>query len=310
LSRASDQPCVIASLDYPMTSASLAAPSFEQASPAAAPTKAPLRRLSRKVIADTVAAGDICAVVVGGLNPALIYALIGNVSLDQVLVIQSSLIAGFITHLCLRVRGMYDTSRMDKFPQSPVELFAAVCCGLIVVLGIGLPLALHNIHLVVWYSAWVSSSFTLILLNRLVARNLIARLAKAGRFDERIAVFGAGQIARNVHDYLSVPQLGIFFTGVFDDRIGQDRINPEGLTVAGKLEDLVALCREGKVDRIVVALPQAAYTRLAGIVEKFADLPVSTHIVTHIASDLIDGSTAHKVSNLGNIGLLDVKKKH
>jgi FlaA1/EpsC-like NDP-sugar epimerase len=292
-----------------MTSASLAATSFEPAAPANAAKPAPLRRLSRRVIADTVAVGDISAVVLGGLNPALIYALIGHVKLDQLLVVQSALIAGFIAHLCLRLRGMYDTSRMDMFPQSPVELFAALCFGLMGVLGIGLPLALHNVQLLVWYSAWASSSFTLILLNRLVARHFIARLAHDGRFDERVAVYGAGQIARNVHDYLKIPQLGVFFSGVYDDRAGQDRINPEGLTVAGKLEDLVAQSREGRIDRIIIALPQAANNRLADIVAKFADLPVSTHIVTHIASELIDSSSAHNVSKLGNIGLLDVKKK-
>ena len=156
----------------------------------------------------------------------------------------------------------------------------------------------------------MSSSFTLILLNRLVARSLLARLARNGRFDERVAVYGAGQIARTVHDYLSIPQLGVFFSGVFDDRAGQDRINPEGLTVAGKLDDLVKAAREGKVDRIVIALPQAANARLAGIVEKFSDLPVSAHIVTHITSDLIDGDAGHSVSMLGTIGLMDVKKKH
>jgi FlaA1/EpsC-like NDP-sugar epimerase len=268
-----------------------------------------MRRLSRQVAADTVAIGDLAAMVLGGLLPALIYAVIGNVKLDQILILQSTLIAAFMAHLCLRFRGMYDTSRMDLFPQSPVELMIAASCGLIGVLGIGLPLVLRNMHLVVWYSAWISASFTLLLLNRLAARIILERLAKQGRFDQRVAVFGAGQIARSVHDYLTIPQLGVFFTGVYDDRVGQDRLNPEGLAVAGKLEDLVAECRAGKVDRIIIALPQAANARLAGVVEKFASLPVSTHVVTHIASDLLDADIAHSVSNLGPIGLLDVKKK-
>jgi FlaA1/EpsC-like NDP-sugar epimerase len=249
------------------------------------------------------------SIVIGGLLPALIYAVVGNVKLDQVLLLQSTLLAGFIAHLCLRFRGMYDTSRMDMFPQKPFELFIGVACGLIGVLGIGLPLVLRNIHLVVWYSAWMSASFTLILLNRLIARAVLSRLAADGRFDQRVAVFGAGTIARRVHDYLTLPKLGVYFSGVYDDRVGQDRLNPEGLTVAGKLEDLITHCREGKVDRIIIALPQAANERLAGIVNKFDNLPVSTHVVTHIASDLLDTDIAHNVSNLGPIGLLDVKKK-
>lgn len=255
-----------------------------------------------------VAIGDLFAVVVGGLLPALIYAGVGGVKLDQILLVQSTLVAGFITHLCLRFRGMYDTTRMDQFPQVPFELLIAVCCGLFGVLGIGLPLALRNMHLVVWYAAWMSASFTLILFNRLVAGAILADLAFKGRFDQRIAVFGAGQIAKRVHDYLRSPGLGIFFAGVYDDRAGQDRLNPEGMSVTGKLDDLITVCREGKIDRIIIALPQAANERIAGIVQKFDLLPVSTHIVTHIASDLID-SDMYNVSNLGPVGLLDVKKK-
>ena len=270
---------------------------------------APMRRLSRQVAADTVAIGDLIAIVVGGLLPALIYAVAGNVTLDQILLLQSTLLAAFIAHLCMRFRGMYDTARMDQFPLSPFELFVGVCCGLVGVLGIGLPLALRNMHLVVWYSAWASASFTLILLNRMIARAILARLAAAGRFDQRIAVFGAGSIARRVHDYLKLPNLGIHFNGVYDDRISQDRLNPEGLAVTGKLEDLVNECREGKVDRIIIALPQSANERLASIVEKFDRLPVSTHIVTHITSDLLDTDIAYNVSSLGPVGLLDVKKK-
>ena len=142
-----------------------------------------------------------------------------------------------------------------------------------------------------------------------MARNILARLAADGRFDQRIAVFGAGQIARRVHDHLKTAGLGIHFAGVYDDRGGEDRLNPEGLMVSGKLDDLIASCREGKIDRVIVALPQSADQRIAGIIEKFATLPVSTHIVTHISSDLVDSDIAHKVSSLGPVGLLDVKKK-
>lgn len=268
------------------------------------------RRLSRQVSADVVAICDILAMVLGGLLPALIYAVAGKVAIDQVMVMQSVLVAGFISHLCLRFRGMYETSHMESFPLDPFELMIAVICGMVGVLGIGLPLALRNMHIAVWYTAWVSASFCLILYGRMMSRSILAKLAKQGRFDERIAVFGAGQIARRVHDYLKTPGVGIHFAGVFDDRVGQDRLNPEGLEVTGKLEDLITACREGTIDRIIVALPQAADQRVSKIIEKFADLPVSTHIVTHIASDLVDGDISHKVSNLGPVGLLDLKKKN
>jgi exopolysaccharide biosynthesis polyprenyl glycosylphosphotransferase len=38
-------------------------------------------------------------------------------------------------------------------------------------------------------------------------------------------------------------------------------------------------------------------------------LPVSVHIVTHIASDLVDDVAQHRLSNIGSVGMIDVKKK-
>ncbi len=135
------------------------------------------RRLSRQVSADVVAICDILAMVIGGLLPALIYAVAGKVVIDQVMVMQSVLVAGFIAHLCLRFRGMYETSHMASFPLDPMELMIAVICGMVGVLGIGLPLALRNMHIAVWYAAWVSASFCLMLYGRMMARNILAKFA-------------------------------------------------------------------------------------------------------------------------------------
>ncbi len=291
-------------------SVSTAAPSSEAAISVADEPAKRQRRLSRQVAADVVAIGDFLSIVVGGLLPALIYAMVGDLKIDQVNVLQATMLAGFIAHLCLRFRDMYDTSRMEVFPFKPVELLIALCCGMVGVLGIGVPLSLKNMDLMIWYSAWFSASYMLMLMCRLTSRNLIASLAAAGRFNQRIAIFGAGQIARRVHDLVSEPGFGIAFAGLYDDRMGTDRINPEGLVVAGRLNDLITAAREGAVDRIIVALPQTANDRLALIIGKFDSLPVSTHIVTHIASDLIDTHASFNVSTLGPIGLLDVKKKH
>ncbi len=267
------------------------------------------RRLSRQVAADVVAISDVFSVVLGGLLPALIYAVIGDFTIDQLTILQATMLAGFIAHLCLRFRGMYDTSRMDAFPFKPVELLIAICCGMIGVLGIGLPLNLQHVDLVLWYTAWLSASFLVMLITRLTTRSLIASLAAAGRFNERVAIFGAGPIARRVYDIVAEPRLGITFAGLYDDRMGTDRINPEGLAVHGRLDDLIKSAREGAVDRIVIALPQSANDRMAAIVGHFDSLPISTHVVTHIASDLLETNAGFNVSSIGPIGLLDVKKK-
>jgi putative colanic acid biosynthesis UDP-glucose lipid carrier transferase len=45
------------------------------------------------------------------------------------------------------------------------------------------------------------------------------------------------------------------------------------------------------------------------VARRLEQLPVSLHIVTHLAGDLVDQTTAHSVSSIGNVGLLDIKTK-
>lgn len=267
------------------------------------------RRWSRQVAADIVALADTLAIIAGAMLPVWIYATYGGLAANWPLTIQSAIAASIIAHLLLKSWGMYDVRQMHDFPEHPGRLFAGLIVALVTVVGLGLPFAIKEVHIWVWYATWASASYTLLLANRSVARLLLRKFTLAGRFDQRVAVYGAGQIARRAHDHLSDPELGIHFVGVFDDRIGEDRINPEGLHVAGKLDELIALGRNEGVDQIIVALPQAAEGRIAMIARKLEQLPVSLHIVTHIASDLVDTTVNHKVSNLGSIGLLDVKKK-
>ena len=88
------------------------------------------------------------------------------------------------------------------------------------------------------------------------------RLAMAGHFDERIAVYGAGPIAARVEAYIREQRDGLCFVGAFDDRADRTRLRDVDVAIAASLADLIEAGREGHVDRIIVALPQAADRRL------------------------------------------------
>lgn len=266
-------------------------------------------KFSRRVAADLVSYVDLLAVFAGGLLPALIYRNAGNLVADWALLLQTSFAAAVISHLVLKSWNMYDTSRMHDFPINPGRLLGAILFAFVILLGVGMPHAVRDGHLWIWFFVAVSASYTLTLVVRSFAHPILQKMTAAGMFDERVAVFGAGQIARRVHDHLTNPQSGVRFAGVYDDRIGTDRINPEGLEVNGKLDDLIETGRQGEIDKIVIALPQSADNRIASVARKLESLPASIHIVTHMASDLVDAGPAHKVSNIGTVGLLDVKQK-
>lgn len=266
-------------------------------------------RWSRQVAVDLVGLADALAIVLGAVLPAMIYKFGGNVVVSWTQVAQTGIISAIIAVCCLRSWGLYDTTRMNRIPIEPLRLFSALALAFAAVHGIGLPFPPGAVHAWIWYAVWLSASFSMILWSRMMSRAILARYTAAGRFDTRVAVFGAGTIARRVHDFLADPSLGISFAGVYDDRQGQERLNPDGLDVNGRLDDLIEAGRAGRIDQIIIALPQAADRRAADVAKKLEQLPVSLHVVTHIASDLVDSVARHRVSNLGPIGMLDVKRK-
>lgn len=270
----------------------------------------PVRRsLSRVVALDIVAFLDIAAIMSGALLPALIYHSYGHVDLDWTLLLKTAIVAGFIAYLLFRNAGFYDTTRTHDLPQAPARmlLFAMLAVGSVI--GLGLPMEKLQGHAVVLYALWISCSFTLLLATRGISHAVLAKLTAAGRFERRVAVFGAGPIARRVRDELAAADNGIRFAGVYDDRKGEDRLDAADLEVAGRLSDLLATAETDAIDDIVIALPQAADNRIAGIIKTLEQAPASIHIVTHIASDIVGNINTHRVSAIGPIGLLDIKDK-
>jgi putative colanic acid biosysnthesis UDP-glucose lipid carrier transferase len=273
-----------------------------------APAIAAHNRYSRRVALDIVGALDVAAVVLGAILPAKIYSSAGGLEVQWMVVCQSALVTAFLLFACMRAWNMYDTTRMHDLPVEPVKLFGALVMATVAALGLGVPFNVVEIHLWIWYAAWISASFTCILGARIMCRAVLARMTAEGRFDTRIAVFGAGEIARRVQDHLKSQKTGIHYVGVYDDR-PRDRLDADGLDIKGRLEDLIEAGRNGSIDQIVIALPQSADRRMSMIAAKLEQLPVSLHLVTHISSDLIDVGPAHKVSSIGSVGLLDVKTK-
>ncbi len=266
-------------------------------------------RWSRRIAADLIGFLDAAAVVAGGMVPAVIYKISGGLDVEWIKHLQVCLVSAIIVYGCLKNYGMYDTNRMHDFPFYPGRLAASLGIAFVAVLGIGLPFAPRQMHMWIWYAVWLVISFTLLVNARYFARYILAKLTRARVFDARVAVYGSGAIARRVEEHLQNPALGIRFAGLYDDRYDAKRIDQAGPVPEGRLDDLIAAARAGAIDRIVIALPQVADQRTAAIAKRLEHLPVSLHVVTHIASDLVEAGPAHHVSSIGPVGLIDVKAK-
>lgn len=265
--------------------------------------------MSRQAAVDTLAGLDLLAITIAGVLPALIYQHGAGPGLNWPHVGQASVIAGILTVLCLKSGDAYDASRVHDLPVQPGRIAANVAISIGAMMGLGLPSTLSQSDLAIWLVVWFGAGAGLVVVLHTLARRVLRRWTLAGRFDRRVAVFGAGPIARRIHDHLAANDLGVGFAGVWDDRKDEARVDPLGLDIVGRLPDLVAAARRGEVDQIIIALPQAADGRIADIARRFDETQASVHIVTHIASDLVGKPRKSNVSNIGHVGLLDVRTR-
>ena len=115
---------------------------------------------SRRVAMDIVGALDVLAVVLGAVLPAWIYAMAGGIEINPVMIVKSALVTSMIMFICMQAWGMYDQSRMNDLPVYPGRLFGALLVSTLAALGLGVPFSVAEVHLWVWYAAWISASFT------------------------------------------------------------------------------------------------------------------------------------------------------
>ena len=264
---------------------------------------------SRRVAIDLVAFGDVTACFLGGLAGGAAVVYRGDSAVMWLTLVQVCLLTALFCYLCLRHFGFYDPRHVQSLRVRPLSILAALSIAMVTMFGLGLPLGTRVDHMRTWYGVWMLSSFILLLANRLAAQRVLAGLARQGAFRTRLAIYGTGALADRIAASLFRPGQQIDFAGAFDDRAGADRVATQGPASRGGLDDLIALGRAGLLDQVIIALPQSADQRTADVARRLEQLPVSLHVVTHIAGDLVDAGTSHRVSALGSVGLLDIKTK-
>lgn len=137
---------------------------------------------------------------------------------------------------------------------------------------------------------WILSLFAIGAATLAIARGSMTlwtrSLKRQGVFDQRAAIFGAGeQGARLAHYILGHDKLTLALTGFYDDRAA-DRLNVDKLPVPlqGNLQNLVAAIRRGEIDQVIVALPWSADSRLKIVVEQLAMTPVRIRLAPDMVS--------------------------
>lgn len=285
------------------------APSLLDAKRSPATARAPHKLWSRRVAIDIIAALDVLGVLGGAFVGAALFAGPNFLKAGAVVgLVQAAFVTAIVAVFILRQLRMYDTGDMRAFPSHAGWLAAAIGLTFLVILAVGLSFGTAQRYSLAWLASWYAATFALIVTHRKIAAHLLKGKSLAGHFHVNLAVFGGGRIARKLFEHVQRDGGSVKFVGLYDDR-EPGRVDTDGLGISGDLNRLIEHGRAGKVDEIIIALPQSADRRIADIARKLEQLPVRIRICTHIASDLVDARGEQKVSNLGPIGLLDIKAK-
>jgi putative colanic acid biosynthesis UDP-glucose lipid carrier transferase len=268
-------------------------------------------RWSKNVTLDLVAGADVIGIlVVGYLSALWLGAGSRGFKGFELASAEILLLTAGIGYLVLRWLGAYNPPRIAALPVAPLRHGFGLFIAFSIIKSVASSLGVAGSFPDLWFPLWLALAFVALLVTRSAARLLLAHYARLGLFDTSIAVYGAGRIALKLLEHVKRHPDGTRLVGIYDERQESTRVEMTGLPMAGTLKDLIEAGRNGRIDEIIIALPQAADQRISEISRKLEQLPVRIRVCTYIASDLIDADpTRHKVSSLGPLGLLDVKSK-
>ncbi len=159
----------------------------------------------------------------------------------------------------------------------------------------------------VWLSSFFLLGLGLLMVERLILRNLVRHWARQGRLDRRTIIVGADENGEKLIKALNAQQdddSDIRVLGVFDDRNDSRSLETcAGSPKLGKIDDILEFARRTRVDLVLFALPISAETRILQMLNKLWVLPVDIRLSAH-TNKLRFRPRAY--SYVGNVPTLDV----
>lgn len=126
-------------------------------------------------------------------------------------------------------------------------------------------------------------------LTRAARENYLPDFSGEHRAETRTLIIGAGSagqaIAREVRQN---PTLKKWIVGFIDDDLQKQGLHIVGFKVLGTLDDLSALCRQEKIEEIIIAIPSASGREMRSIIERCENLQINFKTLPGVG-DLIDG---------------------
>jgi Undecaprenyl-phosphate glucose phosphotransferase len=125
-----------------------------------------------------------------------------------------------------------------------------------------------------WVFGWWGAGLICLTATGATVEGVRRELLRRGHLKENVAIIGASQATDQIVENLR-RAAEVEIIGIFDDR--RDRVpgQVQGIPLCGTVLDLAAQAHELAVDRVIIALPMAAFARLREVIKVLHPLPVT-----------------------------------
>ena len=157
------------------------------------------------------------------------------------------------------------------------------------------------------FSRYLLFTFVFIDISLLLGWRLLARLYfRQGRYraaERRVLIVGAGQTGQRVTEMIQQYNwAGLQIIGYLDDDRGK---RDADLPILGDVKDAKYIVETKKINDVVIALPQRAYSKINDLVLVLHDLPVNVRIVPDYFSLALYRASAEDFGGMPMINLRD-----
>ena len=193
----------------------------------------------------------------------------------------TGLIASIIFMLCAESLGLYRSWRASTSAKMLITTAGVwgLASILVLVLGFFAKVSADVSRVVI--GGWILMSALGLMSWRLIFRQILRSMRAKGYNSRTAAIVGLNESALRMRDQINgKPDLGLRFSGFFDDRASQrlHQSHPDEVLM-GSITELIERTKQGEFDLIFIALPLKAQKRIAQILERCGDTTASVHLI-------------------------------
>jgi Undecaprenyl-phosphate glucose phosphotransferase len=236
--------------------------------------------VSRRLLADALRLADLIAIVAAGGIAFLIYVVgVLDAAWLNTYYLTACTVAGGVYVAIAQTLRCYRYERLADLSYTTQRALAALAVMGVIWLVVGFATRTTEFWSRGWTLLWLAVCALHLIILRLSLAVAISRWRRLRRWQDRIVIVGATDIAeRIVEDIREQGSADAEIVGVFDERTGPRRPALASLPMIGDIESLLEFTRTHHVDCVILALPWSSEDRIQRLSERLGVMPVDINL--------------------------------